>query len=708
MANSIGLVNTGTFTEAANHFRRYGRYDDGVPDTIQHRQYWNEELRRCKEGYSSGGVYISGYYYHYLNYSRIIKTTETFKEIHSDKVKFAKRVGKREEDFPSFWDVDFAYFTAVDIAENGISLESYKQLPITLNIHEASLAGGHHLLWLKPRGVGASWKAASMATRNYACLRGTFTYMLANDKTFLEGDGLFSKFLILRDWQIAENIVTGGINAPGIGKLAEKKNDLGGMQVRSGVIEEGKEIGFKSEVQGVALAGDEQKARGKRGKLILWEEFGKFPKVDLAWEIARPSVEELDIVYGLMLGFGTGGTKDANFEGLKKMFYNPLLYNLLFFDNVYSENVKEGDICAMFTPAYKSIAYIDKNGNSDEIKAKEVIDEVRLQAEQNTIDPTLAPRKKAENPYTPEEAVLVTGKNIFISKGLEDHTKKVEILETYRTFPTMGKFEKVGFELKFVIDNTLTPVWTFPHKPSDDIEGAVLMYQAPYRKNGKIPDNLYKICVDTYRHADTTGDSIGSIYVIEQANNFTPTKGDFISACFNGRPKGADGQEKFNQTLFELAEYYNAEIAFENDEPGDVIGYAKRKRKTHMLAEEFELAYDENLKSSNGTSRGFGMKMASGKEDKRKKQGDLYIKYWLYTERYTTFDGETIYNYHTIKDLGLLKEFINYNSEGGNFDRISAFRVGMYHQQEMMYNEQVPRDVTNKDSVSRFFEKALF
>ena len=60
----------------------------------------------------------------------------------------------------------------------------------------------------------------------------------------------------------------------------------------------------------VYLIGDfieTKNCRGKRGKLILFEEAGSFSELGAAWQIARPSVEQNGDTFGLMLAFGTGG-----------------------------------------------------------------------------------------------------------------------------------------------------------------------------------------------------------------------------------------------------------------------------------------------------------------------------------------------------------------------------------------------------------------
>lgn len=713
--NAVGFVNTAEFQPAANHYRKYGRYDDGDPDTYYNDEYWAEEERRCFEGFSAGGVWIPGDYYFYLNYCRIQLVEEkgskanTYKQVHNNKARQARRVGQRQDDFPAFWDVDYMYYRSVDIATNGIDNEEYDRLPIALNIPEEWRGGGHHFVWLKPRGVGASWKGASKPLRNFSFIEDSKSYMIANEKEFLTKDGIWSKFHDLNNWLLAVNPKTRNPNAIGIGKLSEFKASHGEMHYRASFKFKNSyglesEEGLMSEIFGVSLQNNWQKARGKRGQLVLWEELGKFPNADKAWEIARESVEEGDINFGTMIGFGTGGTEGSDFEAIKNMFYDPVKYNILCFENIYDEGL-EGTYCGFFTPAYMKTAFLDKNGNSMKDLGRAYYEKERETAK-NSKDATLLPRKMAENPFTPKEAVLETGSNMFLSKTLLEHRDKVEHLKLYQSFATQGEFEKIGPDVKFHIKLNATPIHIYPHMNKyDDYTGCPLIFHQPYKINGKIPKNLYKLCLDTYRNDESeTSSSLGSAYIIEQANNFTATGGDIIVASYTGRPHS---QEEFNRIVFLMAEYYDAEIAFEADEPGDVVGYAKRHKKLNYLADEFELAFDETLKSSSpGSVRKFSMKMSSGADNRRKKQGDIFIKSWLYQVRKTRADGTEVLNLHTIMDLGLLNELCEYSLDK-NCDRVSALRIGMYHQQELMYNEVTPQRQLQDDR-RELFENPLF
>ena len=58
------------------------------------------------------------------------------------------------------------------------------------------------------------------------------------------------------------------------------------------------------------MKNDPERIRGTRGKLVLWEEGGKFPNLLTAWRVEQPAVETDDgVAFGLMIAFGTGGTE---------------------------------------------------------------------------------------------------------------------------------------------------------------------------------------------------------------------------------------------------------------------------------------------------------------------------------------------------------------------------------------------------------------
>ena len=207
---------------------------------------------------------------------------------------------------------------------------------------------------------------------------------------------------------------------------------------------------------------------------------------------------------------------------------------------------------------------------------------------------------------------------------------------------------------------------------------------------------MYIICHDPYGQSQAAdSSSLGAAYVIKRVNNIS-SPDDIIVASYVGRPQSSDD---FNRNLFLLSDYYGCKIGFENDR-GEVIPYAKRFRKMHKLQEEFEMLDKKELQSRN-VKRQYGMHMTEA----RKKQGEIYIRDWLNTPRSTNVDGKKTLNLHKIYDLAFLTELIKFNHKG-NFDRVMAFMIGMYHTREL-YNAEV-KDVLEDGTTDEWFERNFY
>lgn len=111
------------------------------------------------------------------------------------------------------------------------------------------------------------------------------------------------------------------------------------------------------------MKNDPERLRGTRGKLVLFEEGGKFPGLLDTWRIEQPAVETDDgVAFGLLLVYGTGGTQGGAFDGLKELFYKPDAYNVLSFPNIWDDNA-ENSKCGFFVPAWSNLESFDENGN---------------------------------------------------------------------------------------------------------------------------------------------------------------------------------------------------------------------------------------------------------------------------------------------------------------------------------------------------------
>lgn len=100
--------------------------------------------------------------------------------------------------------------------------------------------------------------------------------------------------------------------------------------------------------------------------------------------------------------------------------------------------------------------------------------------------------------------------------------------------------------------------------------------------------------------------------------------------------------------------------------------------------------------------RTYGMSMGS---KERKGQAEIYLRDWLKTPRGKSEEGDAKLNLHYIYDLALIDELIKYNKRG-NFDRVSAIMVGMFHLKDLHSREvRIVEETTTNDFFSRsFFE----
>lgn len=658
------LTGVDEFTIARQHFEAHGVYTNLFPGSAKWLEFWREEKRRCIEGYNIGRDAITGYHYFYLNYSPIIKVAYSGDvEVGTGQIQ-----GSRIEGFPDFWDSDYDYFWYLEEAEKS----------------------GSHATVLKTRGRGYSFKGGSMLCRNFFLIPRSKSYAVASEMEFLTKDGLLSKA-----W---ENMAF--VNDHTAWYKAREKKDTD-VHKRASYIDSSSgrvvEKGYLSEIIGISLKDKPNKIRGKRGKLILFEEGGQFPGLLQSWQIATPGMQAGRVTFGLMCAYGTGGSKDADYSGLEELFYKPKGYNVLQCRNIWDVGM-EDTTCGFFVPEYRNAeGFMDKNGNSliDLAKQNDAIQRENIKL--NSKDPDALLRYIAERPHLPAEAMLRLSGSVFPQGELAAWETKLSTMPNLKllTEASAGKLYHADGGIKFKPDLDLKPITEFPLKKGSDKTGAVVVYQTPYKLEGIIPDNMYFLCCDPYGIQTDGGESLGACYVIKRINPYSRPD-DMIVASYVGRPEFMD---EFNRQVFMLAEYYNAKIAFENDR-GDIIPYARSHKKLHWLIEEPEL-YDTSGNKFRKLGRGYGISMSS---IERKKTAALYLRDWLLTERSETENGEKILNLHYIYDLGLVRELRKYSFDG-NFDRVSSLLCGMFYRQDLMTREM---RIDKPDDKDEFFNRDFF
>ena len=652
------ILNSDKFRTPALTFLRTGVYCSYPLGSTDYFNYWDQQVEYCLKGYTApDGDYITGYHYFYLNFCPIVRIV--------NRVEDGKNVMDSDLTFPDFYDYDYFYFTGVQEAETQ----------------------GKHIALIKSRRKGYSYKGGSMACRNYYLIPGAKTYIYASSKQYLTEDGILTKA-----WEYMDFID----KYTAWGKKRQVSSTS--MRRRASYIvtdEFGnkREEGYKSEIIGVSLKDNPHALRGKRAKLILFEEGGTFSELGAAWQIARPSVEQDGKTFGLMVVWGTGGDEGSAFETLKDMFYNPSGYNCLGFENIWDESPSD-KLCGFFVPQYTNLdtrdeqgnrLFMDEYGNTILKPSLQFILDERKKVVDSATSTTAVDRYIAERPVTPLEAMMEFNGNIFPKKDLMHH------LAMIRTNKKLQNHKQVG-DLNWV--NGI-PVWTpkkhgdvvkFPLKKDDDPTGAIVIWEHPVKD---APFGLYVAGCDPYDHDKSGTNSLGSTFIYKRFQSFEQYY-DIIVAEYTGRPATA---EEYYENVRKLLTYYNARLLYENERKG-LFPYFTSKHSDYLLADQPSIISDIVGKSTVQRKKGIHMSVAI------KDWGEGLIKEWLTTE---SSPGEK--NLTKILSEPLLEELINYNDKG-NFDRVMAFMMVMIYLQEL-HNVHV-KEKKKIERNNRLFDTPIF
>lgn len=641
------IKNSDKFRQPALEFIKTGKYCQYPAGCTEYYTYWDEQKDRCINGYTAeDGDYITGYNYFYINFCPMQRIVNTITKLPNGETKI-----KRDSvvTFPDFYDYDYFYFQAVQEAENK----------------------GKHICLLKSRRKGYSYKGGAMACRNYYLIPNSKTYIYASNKQYLTEDGILTKAWDYMDF-IDKNTAWG-----------KKRSVNSTMRKRAGFWtkdEFGNEVetGYKSEIIGVTLKDNPDVVRGKRAKLILFEEGGSFSELGAAWQIARPSVEQDGVAFGTMIVWGTGGDEGSAFETMKDMFYNPDGYNCLGFENIW-DSTPTDKLCGFFVPQYTNLdtrdddgnrIYMDDDGNTITKPSLEFILDERRKVISTATNTTAIDRYVAERPITPQEAMLEFNGNIFPKKELQEQLGLIRTNTQLQNHKQVGDliFDESG-NIKW-IPKKHGDVTKYPLGKDDDPTGSIVIWEHPAKD---ATAGLYIIGVDPYDHDQSGTNSLGSSIVYKRFQNFEEYY-DIIVAEYTGRPATA---EEYYENLRKLALYYNARIMYENERKG-LFPYFTAKHCDYLLADQPDIIND--IVSNSKVQRRKGCHM-----NKQIKQwGEGMIKEWL-NEEYAP--GKK--NLTRILSEPLLEELISYN-DTGNFDRVMALM------QVMIYREQLYNVVVKK------------
>ena len=668
LANPHILENMDYFRPSAIHYEKYGTFTNLRPNANPNSEYgkWvREERRRIWDGYvrESDGEWVTGYMYWFLNYSpMMLSKIREYKDKNGKKRK-SKRAD-RVEALPECWEGIYWRFHCLDQASNGGLYNNF--------------GGGQHMAELASRGKGKSYSLASILNHIFVVgeneeahekVKGIVT---AYQKEYLTKDGVLNKFVDMA------NFCATNTQFP----RKRLKNSLQEMTWIMGYkdVELDIERGTQNTVLGVSSKDDESKLRGKRAAKILIEEFGTFPRLVDLYNVLLPSVQEGDIVFGQIYMLGTAGDNESDFAGAQEIMYNPKGYNMYALPNVFDKCNQGKPYFVFFFPGYVNRkGCYNENGVSDVIKALIEILMNRYRVKYNSTDPNTIIKTIAEVPITPAEAIVKTGVNMFPVADLTERIGQLDANPTEYDDVYVGDlvFNKDGqIEYK---PASATPIRDFPHK-DNKIEGAIEIYQLPEidRNTGKPYNDRYILGADPYDDDESNTMSLGSIFVLDLWT-------DRIVAEYTGRPPFADD---YYEICRKLCLFYNGRLNYEYNKKG-LFSHFSTRNSLYLLTDVLEFLKEKQMMKDGYGNKSKGTNASPAINAYARSR----LRSWLLAPVpiMQTIDGEEkevmVPRLFTVRNRALLKELINYNSEG-NFDRISAMGMLMLLREDRMIRYQ--------------------
>ena len=417
-----------------------------------------------------------------------------------------------------------------------------------------------------------------------------------------------------------------------------------------------------------------------------------FPRLVDLYNVLLPSVQEGDIVFGQIYMLGTAGDNESDFAGAQEIMYNPKGYNMYALPNVFDKYNQGKPYFVFFFPGYVNRkGCYNKDGVSDVIKALIEILLNRHRVKYNSTDPNSIIKTIAEVPITPAEAIVKTGINMFPVADLTERLGQLDANATEYDDVYVGDlvFNKEGqVEYK---PTSAQPIREFPHK-DNKIEGAIEIYQMPeIDKNTNKPFNdRYILGADPYDDDESNTMSLGSIFVLDLWT-------DKLVAEYTGRPSFADD---YFEICRKLCLFYNGRLNYESNKKG-LFSHFSTRNSLYLLTDVLDFLKEKQL-----AKEGFGNK---SKGTQATAPVNAYarsrLRSWLLSPVPVNqvVDGEEkevmIPRLFTVRNRALIKELINYNSEG-NFDRISAMGMLMLLREDKMirYQGDVSREKQEKAS----------
>ena len=429
-----------------------------------------------------------------------------------------------------------------------------------------------------------------------------------------------------------------------------------------------------------------QKTAGATPNSLVFDEAGKYSFLK-SFNTAKYSIATEHGWRTTPIVFGTSGEMSEAGD-LQKMVNNPSLYKMIEMDwewleRRYNKPTWTKKVWGVFFPGQMSLdaglpkkkinlgEYLDND--SEDLKEIEFYETQWVEStEIMTARRKLLERsdKKAYDdelmfmPLDPEDCFLDGGSNPFPMAEATRHKNK--IVQEGNIGSVMDPFKKGDqSDTQIVFDFSKKPIAEFPFE-GGILDCGVQVFEAPPEDNSF--DFTYVAGLDHYKHIESTGDSIGALYIFKRHVNLNDEFSNRIVCSYVSRPASMN---TFNRTCEILLEGYGAECLQEN---ADISfqQYLESKGKDVKLLANGEVIAQRLISGNARQVNKYGLSPTTKNKEYLMK---VIVSYcWEIVDSYLDKDGNeiSILGVERINDVQLLDEIISYKP-GKNVDRIVAF-----------------------------------
>lgn len=653
--------------------------------------FWGEQKRYCIEGKWSGGKWMPGPLYYYINFHKIL---------FEDDSSVSQATGLpwlRDIDWELFliyeecrgfsgftndsvYTCDRKYGPEKDLAlqlgritENQLKSMTYIEARDYLRKNHGKSLGkplyknsAKHLMSIQARGGGKSYATSGIINHNFLFDGATdYDNYLERKKTkdYIASDTIIGAIDTKYTEPLIKKCRTGFKHLEGSYRIGEDFYPSPLMTTYTGSLAPNREYESKtgSLLRHRTFRDNPLAANSTRPNLVALDEIGFMYNIKESWgaiEATQASKTKKNLV---IWALGTGGLVSGRAalyaEGI---FRNPADYNCVKFDDIFENRGKIG----YFVPYWKTLNEhkVKPDFITDESKARLQIEYQRKKAKKST-DPTVYQTEIINGPVLPSEAFLVLEGSYFPTLYLKDQLGELEggkfkkyLESSFRGNIIFDKDDKPDFDTI----QDMMPIRNYPLGKHEKKEGCIEIWVKPQRnEEGVIPYGTYIAGMDVVDKAKSTTNSLPSIFVM---NKYTRQ----IVAEYTGR---TDDPNDFYEICRKLLLYYNATGMYEQNLPG-MFTYFEKHKCLYLLADTpYQLRNSDTYKTGSNTSKGIN---ASQKVNSTARD---YIKSWLLEKVSSNSETRVL---ETIYSPALLRELIMWNPQG-NFDRVSSLGMVLWH-----------------------------